>query len=97
MSLGEGWTLGSGPGVPGPGAPPSPGAPGDPFAGEQVPCAAPTSIAQIPPRQSASDVQVMGGEGVRQSLRFCGCAQPIDASAVNAVTAARTMAAAIDA
>lgn len=90
MSLGDGWTLGDGLGPEGalsPGAPPSPGAP---LAGEQVPCDAPSSIAQAPPRQSASDLHAIGGEGVRQSLRFCGWAQPNVASATNALAARTT-------
>ena len=46
-----------------------------------------------PPSPGMPGADVIGGEGVRQSLRFCGCAQPNVASATNAL-AARTMAAA---
>jgi hypothetical protein len=50
-----------------------------------------------PPSPVASGAADVDGEGVRQSLRFCGWAQPApvasDASATNALVA-RTMAAA---
>jgi hypothetical protein len=50
--------------------------------------------AGAPPSPAAPGAPlVIGGEGVRQSLRFCGWAQPNVASATNAL-AARTMAAA---
>lgn len=51
-----------------------------------------------PPSPGAPGADAGGGEGVRQSLRFCGLAQPNVASATNAL-AARTvaMAMAVDA